>query len=142
MHLSALRGFGDIDATAIVALGYDTITVDTNATGPVAIPISAMGGPPDPATQALMQQLQPAITISGRAPTIHVAPYGDPPGGVSGYFKSIGWKLGAGIGLGMIGLVLLGGAIFSVRAKRQAPRVAGYGRHRTRRRKSARRSAA
>jgi hypothetical protein len=130
-----MRGFGDIDPGAIIALGYDTITVNTNATGALAIPLN-LSGPADPATTALMQRLQPAITISGRAPQIHIAPYGDPPGGISSYFQAIGWELGAGLGFAALGLMLLGGAIFSFRAKRKAsPTVAGYGRSRSRRRR-------
>lgn len=72
---------GSIRAEGVVNIFFDTVTVRTNVTPDLVFPISASGQPPSPAMQELMNQLQPTVTLSGRAGSVTVNPYGTAQGG-------------------------------------------------------------
>ena len=71
---------GSIRPEGIVNIFFDTVTVRTNVTPDLVFPINASGQPPSDATQELINQLQPSITLSGRIGTVTVSPYGIPQG--------------------------------------------------------------
>jgi hypothetical protein len=93
---------GSLKAEGIVNIFYDTVTVRTAVTPDLVFPISATGEPPSPAMQELMNQLRPTVTLSGRAGTVTVSPYGTPQGARSwwplalfgvGSVAFLGWAL-------------------------------------------------
>lgn len=93
---------GSINPTGAVSLFFDRATVRTAITPDLIFPISASGEPPSRAQQELIAQLQPSVTLSGRAGTVIVAPYGVPQGSRSwipialfgaGAVLFIGWAL-------------------------------------------------
>lgn len=100
--------FRDVNAAALIALGFNRFEVRTAFTPPVTIDLNA---PPDPATEELLRKVQPAITISGNLGQFEIAPYGKPLG-ISPEVKQWGIAIGLGVGATLLGLMLIGGALF------------------------------
>lgn len=108
MRTAVIRQMGEIDATALLALGFRTIEVRTAFTPPVVIDLQ---GPSDPQTQALLKEVQPAIILSGNLGRHEIAPYGI-PSGLSPRVKDAAVSIGLGLGAGFLGLMLAGAVIF------------------------------
>ena len=71
---------GSLDGGATVALLFDEVRVSTAITPDLVFPIGPTGGAPSRAQEELLAQLQPTVTLSGRAGTVTVSPYGHPHG--------------------------------------------------------------
>lgn len=95
---------GDIDPTAILSLFFDTVEVRTAVTEPVSISLKT---PPDPETQALLREVQPAIVFTGPAGRAQIAPYGV-PSGLNARIAKAPLTIGLGIGAGILGMMLIG----------------------------------
>lgn len=78
-----INGDGSLNAAGAVNIFFDTVTVRTAVTPDLVFPIAASGQPPSQAMQELMRQLQPSVTLSGRAGVATVAPYGQAQGQTS-----------------------------------------------------------
>ena len=102
---NVISGSGEIDAAALIALAFDKIEIRSRAAPPLVI--SLKGGTPDPATQALLQRVQPAVILSGRAGRFEIAPYGN-PSGIDPSISAAGTQLGIGIGAALLGLFAIG----------------------------------
>lgn len=74
---------GSINPAGVVNVFFDTVTVRTAITPDLVFPINSSGAPPSAAMQQLMNTVQPTITLSGRAGTVTVNPYGTPVGQTS-----------------------------------------------------------
>lgn len=74
---------GSLNAAGVVDIFFDEVTVRTAITPDLIFPIAASGAAPSQAMQQLMNTLQPSVTLSGRAGTVTVAPYGAPVGQTS-----------------------------------------------------------
>lgn len=94
-------------ALDIFSMAFDTVEIRTALTPPVFVKLR---GPPDPRTEALMREVQPALIFTGAAGRQEIAPYGI-PSGISPRVKQ--WAIAGGIGLGasVLGLMLFGGAL-------------------------------
>ena len=97
---------GEIDPQALLALAYDRIELRTSLFDKLVINLNS---PSDPATQAMMNRIQPSITFVGRAGRFEIAPYGVATG-IDRDVGTWGWKIGAGIGAALLGLLLVGKA--------------------------------
>lgn len=71
---------GSLNSSAAVSLFFDRVTVQTAITPDINFAINANGPPPSRAEQELLGQLRPTVTLTGRAGTVTVAPYGVPQG--------------------------------------------------------------
>lgn len=96
---------GDIDAAALVALAFDTIEIRSRAAPPLVINLK---GASDPAADALLRKVQPAVILSGRAGRFQVAPYGMPSGGIDPTILVAGQQLGIGAVAAFLGLAAVG----------------------------------
>jgi len=102
---------GSLDPAGIVGLLFNKAEVRSTLSDPIVFPIVAGGPPPDPTTQAILQQVQPSVVLSGPGGTIPIAPYGV-ASGVSPEVGRSGIFLGLGIGAALLGLLFIGGALF------------------------------
>jgi hypothetical protein len=119
---SVVDDSGNADGMGLLSALFDTVEVHTRLSNPVKIKLS--GGPSDPATEALIKEIQPALVFTGRAGQFQIAPYGV-PNTIMGAITRAGPLLGIGIGASLLGLLFIGGAI----GRRTAPkRLAGYNR--------------
>lgn len=105
----ALRNFQAIDAQALLALAYDTVTIKTALTPPIVIDLRESGS--GQVTQ-LMKDVQPAVILSGRAGRVVIAPAGE-PSGINPNIKPAAVKAGLGVGAALLGAILIGAAIIS-----------------------------
>lgn len=105
------RGFGDASLLPLIALGINTITIQTAATPPITMNLN---GETDPDTDALLREVQPAVTFDGPLGNFVIAPYGVPTN-ISETAKIAGYALLGGVGAGILGLMLFGGAVFGRR---------------------------
>lgn len=104
-----------IDPAQLLALGYNRIEVRTAFTNPVLIDLNQPASPQD---EALLREVQPAITLSGLAGRIEIAPYGI-PSGISPRVRSAAIAIGLGLGAALIGVMIFGGLLFSPPKKRR-----------------------
>lgn len=98
--------FGDVDVAQLISAFYDRIEVHTRLGPPVTINLKAAGGPPDPATDALLNEIKPALVFRGNAGSFTIAPKGMPDGTISKLVGQFG--VAGGILLGGAALLLLG----------------------------------
>lgn len=98
-----ISGDGSLNPAGVVNIFFDSVVVRTAITPDLIFPINASGAPPSEAMQELMRTIQPSVTLTGRAGTVTVAPYGAPTGQTS-------WLPIALFGLG--GLAFVGWALF------------------------------
>ena len=103
-----LSANGEMDPRALIALGYDTMTVRTNAT-PDMVTILNRNTPEDPNTTALLMQLQPTVIFQGRAGRLAFAPYGEAIGGSWDTLNIVGFS-----GVGAVALVASVGVLAGV----------------------------
>lgn len=101
---SAVDDQGNVDPQALLALAFDQVEIRTNATPTVTM---SLKGPSDPATEALLTQLQPTLTFSGAAGTAVLAPYKAAGTGGGDWFSSMGSKIAIGIVAGATGVALM-----------------------------------
>ena len=102
----------EVNTEALLAALFDTIEVRSRLAPPVILHIGGdAGGQADPATDALLAGVQPAITFRGRAGEFTIAPKGMPSGLLSSA-TTAGPLIGLGLGAAVLGLMLLGGAVF------------------------------
>src|SRR3972149_436042 len=95
------------DPMALLTAAFDKLEIRTAFTDPIVINLK---GPPDPRSVALMNEVQPAIILSGPLGRVQIAPAGL-PSGKSPLLKRWGWGLAIG-GVGAaLGLVFIGGAL-------------------------------
>lgn len=71
---------GSLDPGGALSIFFDQAVVRTAITPDLVFPINAQGEPSSPAMQQLMNQLQPSVTLTGRAGTVVIAPYGQAQG--------------------------------------------------------------
>lgn len=107
----AVSDDGTIDPQALIALAFDTIEIRTRLTPPIRINLKDLS--PNPEMQRLLNQVQPAVKLTGRAGTYTFAPQGIPDGIAAEQIKSTGTSLGLGIGAALLGVLVLGGVLFA-----------------------------
>jgi hypothetical protein len=100
---NVLSASGEVDAGALIALGFDTVELRTAMTPPLRINLKE---PSDPETSALLNQIRPTIIFSGRAGRYELAPYGQ-TSGAAGVVGTSQKNLLFGVGAAVLGLVLM-----------------------------------
>lgn len=104
---AAINADGSINPAALVTSAFDTITIRSNLSeDPIVINLH---GPPDPVAAGILQELQPEVTLSGRAGQFTIAPNGK-PNQVIDFSSSIA-SVGLGTIAAVLGVALLGYAI-------------------------------
>jgi hypothetical protein len=103
-----MPSYNAFNPAQLLSLGINRVEVRTAFSPPVVIDPNS---PPNPATQALLKKVMPAVILSGPAGRVEIAPYGV-PSGVSSAVKRYGWSLGIGLGATLLGVMFLGGAMF------------------------------
>jgi hypothetical protein len=101
----ALDSNGEVDPMALFSLAFDTVEVRTAYSEPVTINLNAPQGPPDTATEELLQKIRPALILNGRFGRASVAPYGIPAGFAPGTVQR--WGTYVGVGAAALGLLFL-----------------------------------
>jgi hypothetical protein len=94
---------GDVDPQALVAMAWDTVEVKTSVSPPVVVDLRRSG---DGQASALVRELQPVVTLNGRAGRVVIAPAGEPSGLKN--LQPAAVQAGLGIGLGLLGLLIVG----------------------------------
>lgn len=100
----AVNDAGEVDELELVAMGFDTIEIRTAYTPVTRMPVA---GPVDPKTEEALKDVKPAITLSGRAGRVTIAPYGVPTE-FSGNLARLGTLGGLYLGGGILALLGLG----------------------------------
>jgi len=95
------------NAIELLALAFDKIEIRTSLSPPVTLNLR---GPPDPRTEALLREVQPALIFTGNAGRQEFAPYGL-PSEMSPMVKKWAWAIGAGVGGVLLGTFLFGEAL-------------------------------
>jgi hypothetical protein len=104
-----IQGYGALDPQALFAVAFDTLEVRSKLwDGPVTVNLrdSSPG-----AGGALMNQLQLSLRFSGRAGEWNIAPNGV-AAGADESLQTAGPALGVGIAAALVGVWLLGSAMF------------------------------
>ncbi len=101
---SAVDNNGNVDPQALLALAFDQVEIKTNATPTMTMNLK---GPSDPATQQLLNQLQPTLIFSGPAGRAVIAPQGAAGAAGGDWFSTLTSKAGIGIAAGVVGTALL-----------------------------------
>lgn len=106
----AISDAGELDGATLVSAGFDRVEIRTRFTPTVAIDLRS---PPDPENERLLREVQPSVVLTGRAGRAVIAPYGLAGEGIGAkFFKSSATQVGVGIAAALVGLVLIGGAVF------------------------------
>lgn len=94
---------GDVNPQALVALAWDTVEIKTAVSPPIVIDLKKSGK--GQASQ-IIRDLQPVVTLNGRAGRVVIAPAGEPSGIKN--LQPAAIQAGLGIGLGLLGLLIVG----------------------------------
>lgn len=101
-----LSNEGELDPQALFALAYDTVTIRTSVTPEIPIDLTQKGSGQ---VSQLVKDLQPVVTLKGRAGKVVIAPAGEPSGVRN--LKPASIQAGLGLGAALLGLIIIGRAI-------------------------------
>ena len=105
---SAVAADGTVDSQALLAIGFNTLTIRSRVAPDIVINLRDLT--PSPSSSGLLRYIQPEIVFDGPAGRIPIAPWGAPTG-IASEISKIGTTTGFAIGAGLLGLVLVGAAI-------------------------------
>ncbi len=103
----AITSSGAIDPQGLFSSAFETVEIRSNLTPPLEF---SLRGPSNPTVQALLNQVQPTVILKGKAGRFVIAPKGESSGTKD--LTKAGTSIGLGIGAGLLGLLLVGAAVF------------------------------